>query len=158
MFRLYHRELVRFVARIVGSPDTAEEIAQETYLRVSRRGPLAAAIDHPKTYLFAAARNTAMDHAARQRPSWHECDQVEAVADGEPLADAVVHHRRRLARMAEALNELPAPCRRAFVLNKLHGLGHAAIARDLGVSVSMVEKHIMRAMAHCRDRLREEEA
>lgn len=159
LFRLYHRDLVRFVTRIVGSAADAEEIAQDTYLKVSQRGSQTAAIEHPKTYLFAAARNTAMDHAARSR-SWllpHDQSAAEKVAAAEPLPDAVLHHRRRLERMSAALNELPAPCRRAFLLNKLHGMGHAEIARDLDVSVSMVEKHIMRALAHCRDRLREDE-
>lgn len=160
LFRLYHRELVRFVARIVGSPETAEEIAQDTYLRVSQRGPHAAAIDHPKTYLFSAARNAALDHTARTRTEWsHRGDNAasETIAAPDPLPDAVAHHRLRLNSMADALNELPPACRRAFILNKLHGRNHAAIARDLGVSVSMVEKHIVRALTHCRDRLREDE-
>lgn len=161
LFRLYHRDLIRFLSRIIGSVETAEEIAQDTYLKVMRRPAEAAVIDHPKTYLFTAARNAALDHAAQARRVCSlRCDDesgTNEVAAPDPLPDTIIYHRDRLDRMAEALNELPAPCRRAFVLNKMHGKSHADIAHDLGVSVSMVEKHVMRALSHCRKRLRDDE-
>jgi DNA-directed RNA polymerase specialized sigma24 family protein len=40
-----------------------------------------------------------------------------------------------------------------FLLHKFEGLSHADIATRLGISKNMVEKHIIKALAHCRDRL-----
>ncbi len=159
MFRLHHRELVRFATHLVGNRDNGEEIAQDAYMRIAGRGAQAAAITYPKAYLFTAARNAAIDFTARQRTEWSyrvDVEDLGELASGDnPMA--TVEQRQRLARLAIALNELPSKCRQTFVLNKIEGWGHQDIARKLGISISMVEKHMMRAMIHCRDRFREEE-
>ncbi|MFC4309121.1 RNA polymerase sigma factor [Steroidobacter flavus] len=160
LVRLHHRHLVRFVSAIVGNAQTAEDIAQDVYLKFSTRNVDATTVDYPKTYLFTAARNAAIDHTERLRTEqrhreWRE--DLSKVVSLAPTPEAQIHSQQRLQRMATALNELPAACREAFVLNKLQGLDHRVIAQRLGISVSMVEKHVMRALGHCRDRLREEE-
>ena len=55
--------------------------------------------------------------------------------------------------MVEALQELPERARTIFVLNRFEELSAAEIARRLGVSVSTVEKDMMRAIAHLKARL-----
>ena len=65
---------------------------------------------------------------------------------------------QRLDLLQRALAELPAACRDCFLLRKLEGLSHPEIAERLGVSRSMVEKHIVNAMKHCRVRLRQWES
>lgn len=157
MFRLHNRELVSFATRLVGSRDNGEEIAQDAYMRVAGRGAKADAIEYPKSYLFTTARNSAVDFLAQRRTEWsHRVDiedLTELVSGADPLV--TVEHRQRLARLAVALNELPSACRQTFVMNKIEGRRHNEIARKLGISVSMVEKHMMRAMMHCRDLLRD---
>ncbi|MEJ0037946.1 MAG: sigma-70 family RNA polymerase sigma factor [Gammaproteobacteria bacterium] len=159
LVRRHHRGLVRFVSGIVRSRHAAEDIMHDVYVKFSRGGVDTGAIEQPKIYLFRAARNAALDHAERQRVEWKHRERRDVqdlldVPSPEPQPDAHVDSRQRIQLMADALNELPAACREAFVLNKLQGLDHRTIAARLGVSVSMVEKHIMRAMSHCRDRLR----
>ena len=63
-----------------------------------------------------------------------------------------------LALMQRALDELGKVCRDCFLLRKLDGLSHQQIAEHLGVSRSVVEKHIVNAMKHCRVRMREWES
>lgn len=158
LVRLHHRSLVRFVSGIVRNADTAEDIAQDVYLKFSARQPDQASIEYPRTYLFTAARNAALDHTDRVRVEQQyrqHRDDLHVVPSEEPAPDASVHSSQRLQIMADALNELPAACREAFMLNKLHGLDHREIAARLGISVSMVEKHMMRALCHCRDRFRD---
>jgi RNA polymerase sigma-70 factor (ECF subfamily) len=69
---------------------------------------------------------------------------------------SALHHRQRVARLAVLLNELPPACQQALVMNKIEGRKHSEIARALGVSTSMVEKHVMRALLHCRDLMRDD--
>lgn len=161
LVRLHHRHLVRFVSGMVGNAQTAEDITQDVYLKFSSRNAHATSVAYPKTYLFTAVRNAAIDHAERLRTEqrhreWRE--DLTEIASSAPTPEAHIHSHQRLQRMAMALNELPAACREAFVLNKLQGLDHRTIAQRLGISVSMVEKHMMRALGHCRDRLREEDS
>jgi RNA polymerase sigma-70 factor (ECF subfamily) len=67
-------------------------------------------------------------------------------------------HSLRLELLERALAELPAVCRDSFLLRKLDGLTHVQIAERLGISRSLVEKHIVNAMKHCRVRMREWDA
>ncbi|MOA65525.1 putative RNA polymerase sigma factor FecI [compost metagenome] len=66
--------------------------------------------------------------------------------------------RQRLELMQRALGELSKPCRDSFLLRKLEGLSHQEIAERLGISRSLVEKHIVNAMKHCRVRIRQWES
>ncbi|MEZ0199904.1 sigma-70 family RNA polymerase sigma factor, partial [Pseudomonas qingdaonensis] len=65
---------------------------------------------------------------------------------------------QRLALMQRALDELTGPCRECFLLRKIEGLSHLQIAERLGISRSLVEKHIVNAMKHCRVRMRQWES
>ena len=72
---------------------------------------------------------------------------------GEPSAEDVLAQRQRVRLLAEVIDELPPRQREVFLMHKFDGLSHAEIAEKLGISRSMVEKHVMRALAFCRDRV-----
>ena len=159
LFRLHHGDFVRYAARLVGSRDSGEEVVQNAYLRLAGRSAGAAVIDHPKAYVLTATRTAAIDFTVRQQAEWARRIELDDIADkaaGEDPTHAL-DRRQRIACLAVALNELPQACRTAFIMNKIEGYGHREIALRLGVSVSMVEKHIIRALIHCRDLLREDD-
>ncbi len=60
---------------------------------------------------------------------------------------------QRIQQVAEVLRKLPYKCRRAFILHRFEGRTHTEIARELGVSRSMVEKYLIRALDRLRQRL-----
>nr|WP_298097252.1 sigma-70 family RNA polymerase sigma factor [uncultured Shinella sp.] len=152
LFRRYNGDAVRFAARLVGDRDGGEEVVQNAWLRMSARQNTTP-IEHPKTYLFAATRNAAVDFTLRRQREWSRRVDFDALTDAD-LADGTLvayEQRRQLARLAVYLNELPQACRQAFIMNKLEGYSHPEIAERLGISVSMVEKHMVRALIHCRN-------
>jgi RNA polymerase sigma-70 factor (ECF subfamily) len=63
--------------------------------------------------------------------------------------------RQQVRMLYRAILELPPKCRQVFLLHKFKERSHAQIAAHLGISKSMVEKHIIKAMTHCRQRLEE---
>lgn len=158
LFRRYHADVVRYAARLVGDKENGEEVVQDAYLRLAGRSAHATSIEHPKTYLFAAARNAAVDFTAKRAVEWSYRVDVEDLASLALTEDptAALYRRQRIARLAVLLNELPSACQKAFVMNKIEGRKHGEIARSLGISVSMVEKHIVRALLHCRDLMRDD--
>lgn len=159
LFRNYHQELVRFASRLVGTRSGGEEVAQDAYLKLIGGNVQLASIASPKAYLFTAARHIAFDLRAKSSREWSHRVDVEDLSllqDARPDPSVIIGQRQQLQMLADALNELPKACRTAFFLNRIEGLKHRTIAERLGVSVSMVEKHIVRAFIHCRERMGEE--
>ena len=159
LFRRHHRDLVRYASRLVGDRDGGEEVVQNAYVRLAGRSAQSLAIEFPKAYVFAAARTAAFDFTAQQNQEWLnrvDIADVDTHAVGEEPIVAL-DRRQRIVRLAVLLNELPPACRSVFVMNKIEGRRHREIADRLGISVSMVEKHVMRALSHLRDLMRDDD-
>ncbi|MDH4982026.1 sigma-70 family RNA polymerase sigma factor [Hyphomicrobium sp. D-2] len=159
LFRHYHTEVVRYAARLVGDRENGEEVVQSAYVRLARRSAEGIVVEHPRAYLFTAARNAAVDFTARRAVEWTYRVDVEDLSPLAVTVDPTVafEYRQRLARLAVLLNELPTSCRTAFVMNRMEGRTHKEVAQALGISISMVEKHVTRALIHCRDLMRDAE-
>jgi RNA polymerase sigma-70 factor (ECF subfamily) len=126
----------------------SEDIGQDAALRVLQ-AERQTEIGDPLRYLFRVARNLFVD-AERSRA--RERALIDPGADLETRIDDAADPERRLAgkeRLEQALaviEDLPPRCREAFRLHRFEGLSYVAIARQMGVSPSMVEKHIAEAM------------
>lgn len=148
-------ELRAFLRRRLKCPQTAEELAQETLLRLytSRRAyPLA----HLRARALRIAANLAVDHQRKKQvrarhelatPSW------EIAADGAPDPERIVGAKQSVQQLVHALHELSPDCRAVLIWSRMHGLTHRQIAARLGISESMVAKHLDRALRHCRSRV-----
>lgn len=154
LFLAERSRLVRAIGRIVGSHATAEDIAQDTYLRL--QGQPVTGSD--KGLLFRTARNLAIDHlrAGKVRTAYAENAPREEAGD-EPQADQAMIAREEFERFLAALRTLPERTQRVFLLNRLDGMTYKAIAARLKVSVSTVEKDMIRALELCR-RFKHEQA
>lgn len=155
LYLRHHDALRRFLTRMLRSEETAAEVAQDTYLRLVRyasRRPM----DDPKAYLFQVAANAARDRLTRERVEERVVQHgpiSELVPCPLPDAEAVRLGRERMCMLLDAINELPPRCREVLLLSRFDDLSNGAIAERLGISRSMVEKHLIKAMVHCRHRL-----
>ena len=143
-----------FERRGVPSID-AEDAAQEVFARLSRREGVAA-IERLDAYLFETAANVAIDYhrrgVARLRGA-HEVYDESAHAPTDFSPEQLYAGREELGCLLVGLRELPERTRNVFLLARLENMKQAEIARRLGVSVSGVEKHLARAIAHLSQRL-----
>ncbi len=153
----HHDALRRFLTRMLRNEDVAAEVAQEAYIRIIRFAPRRL-MDDPKAYLFQVAANAARDRMSRERTRDGLLDPT-AVPEGlvcpQPNAETVAAGRERIALLMLAVDELPPRCREVFLMSRFDGLSNGEIADRLGISRNMVEKHIIKAMVHCRRRLDE---
>ena len=155
LFRQYSGELLSFLTAKMGCREQAADVVQETYVRVlSLENPYA--ILQPRAFLYKTALNLTIDAFRRRRLRAErtvELQTVEHLPSQLPDQEAVVESKQRVEILRRAIDELPPKCRHVFLLHKFQSLPHAVIAERLGISKNMVEKHVMKAMAHCRKRL-----
>jgi RNA polymerase sigma-70 factor (ECF subfamily) len=151
-----YREVLRryFVRRKLGDGE-AEDATQDVFSRLARKGGLSE-LENVEAYLFETASSVAYDYFRRRaarRADHHESydESVHALAELSP--EEVHAGRRDIERLVEALNELPDRTRNAFLLARMEGLKHPEIARRLGVSVSSVEKYVLKATVHLAKRV-----
>jgi len=161
---LYRRELAPLLRRLrylVQNPDDAEEIAQLAFMRMVEAGAGIDDLNCEYAFLVRVARNLAIDHLRRGALSqriFKSTDLETAERCGEFLhpfddAESVYHDRDMLMKIDRALTALPPKCRAAFMMSRGEDKSHVEIAQAMGLSVSMVEKYMRRAMSHIRDHL-----
>ena len=109
-------------------------------------------------YVFETASSVLMDRLRRRRSHFeadHEAFDSERHGDVDFSPERVLLGKDALVRATAVLLELPERTRVVFVLRRLEGMRYLDIAARLGISVSAVEKHMTRAMAHLVERLGE---
>jgi RNA polymerase sigma factor (sigma-70 family) len=147
--------LRRFFARRGLRPDEVDDLTQDVYLRLARQqGSVGTAVENPKAFLFATATNLLRDRFRRRvvRGIELSVENDEALLEdyrGDPCH--VVAAGQQLSAVIARLGTLKPATRRAFVRHRLLGCSHADVAREMGVSVSMVEKHMISAISALRD-------
>lgn len=154
LFRLHHRELRHMAYGGVRCSATAEDILQDAFLRYAGSAS-AASVANPYAFLCRIVANLVRDERRVRRNRGHllPLEDAEACPAAEISQERRLADRQALAILVAALHELPHDCRRALLLNRLDGFTHAEIGQRLGISTSMVTKHIIRALRHCQRRL-----
>jgi RNA polymerase sigma-70 factor (ECF subfamily) len=149
-------KLRRFLLRLLGNQADAADAHQETYLRMLAALPHTH-VEQPSAFLFQIAHNVALRMRNRRRreervfQSVSEADLANVV-DGYALPERQAIARHELRRLAAAVDELPPRCREVFLLVRIDGLANGEAAARLGISRNMVEKHLIKALLHCRRR------
>lgn len=151
--------LKKFLARFLSEQQDIEDVVQEAYLRAYKTEQ-DREIEQPKAFLFQIAKNlalTELTRKSRQITDYINDVDFPAVTGDEPTTEEEVEARQHIALFCEAVAALPERRRRACLLRKVHGLPHQEIAERLEISVSAVEKHLLKGMLACRAYVRERE-
>ena len=166
LYRRYERRLLGFLGPYVGDPGLAEDLLQETFLRVFRQRASYESRGAFRTWLFAIARNLALDHLRRRRglrepPSPRgEASQLEADPEKlpTPAPDAlgILAARDAATALQSALLELPEEHRAVILLCRLEGVRYREIAEVLGSTVVAVKVRAHGALLTLRKRLHPE--
>ena len=154
VFVALRRKLARAVSRIVPPPEI-EDIVQETYVRVCQFEQVGN-IRHPRSFLYRTARNLALDHIKRSESrataslprDEQEHGEYEESQTSLDVYDQLAA-KQEFEIFCEAVQQLPAQCRRVFVLRKVYGYSQKEIAQALDIGESTVEKHIAYGIKRC---------
>lgn len=142
--------LKRYLAKILRNISDVEDVAQEAFLRAYVEEQKAE-IAQPKSLLFRIAKHIAISHLrlkSQQITDVMADLDVSDVLITDTLEDEAIA-RQRLGIHCEAVAALPPACRRVYLLRKVYGMSHREIAEHVGISVSTVEKHLIKGVALC---------
>lgn len=127
-----------------------DDLIQEVFLRIQAQANRAP-IRHLEGYLVTVAASVLVDRARRRlarRESTHLALEDAHHPRDHLTPERVLLDQEALSRIMDAIMQLPARTRDTFILHRFEDMSCAAIAEHLGITVSGVEKHIMRALHH----------
>jgi RNA polymerase sigma-70 factor, ECF subfamily len=162
----YRRPMVGFMYRLCHNPSTAEELAQEVFLRVYRSRTSYEPSAKFTTWLYRIATNLAVNHARdtrHERPEntvrLDEPDQETGttpdLADDSLTAEEELLKRERLAAIRAKVNALPERQRVAVIMHKYQQMDYREIAGVLKLSESATKSLLFRAYETLREQLKE---
>lgn len=158
LVELFSPFLLAVILPIVGSPETAEDILQETFIQVYRSLPRyrGGSIKH---WLARIATNKAIDWKRKCKRSLVTAEysgqaEVAELSSGLSAEDEVIY-RESLSRLLSLCQELPDHYRHTFTGFYLEGKDYRVLAAEAGVTVKTVESRLYRARKILREKLRE---
>jgi RNA polymerase sigma-70 factor (ECF subfamily) len=158
MARYQHR-IYRYLLRLVRQPADAEDLFQQTWIRVAEKIRSFDTSRNFDAWLFALARNLALDHLRRRRPSSleesprgdsPEDTMVSRLSSADPGPFEQLLARERAGRLAVALEILPLNYREVLTLRFEEEMKIEEIAQVLATPVATVKSRLYRSLAQLR--------
>lgn len=152
----YQHPVIRFCYRMTDSMQDAEDIAQETFLRLYGALRNLRPDNAFTTVLFCIARNAALNHLRGRRRHERRVSALEKASAGESSAAGPYEYAQsqdNAALLRKAVAELPAEYREALVLREYNGFDYKEIAEILSCPVGTVRSRLARAREQVRRHL-----
>ncbi len=153
--RCQHR-LVRYLLYLTGRREYAEDLAQETWIRVLQRGSQYNGRQRFDPWLFAIARNLAIDYLRKKGKATHtlslpdDHDAVLLLPSSGPSPFEAAARSQDAMRLAGLLKILPPLYREALLLRFQEDMSLPEIAQVVGAPVTTVSSRIYRGLATLR--------
>lgn len=161
----YEGRILRYLANLLGDPAVAQDLTQETFLRVHKSLEQLRSPEARTAWIYRIASNLALDRL-RSRASREDGQTVSLeteLLNGEGvepraedlLAEARLEREEMAVCLRQHIHELPPVLRACLILRDLEGLGEHAVAGILGCSAGAVKVRTHRARKKLRELLRE---
>jgi RNA polymerase sigma-70 factor (ECF subfamily) len=153
LFRSYYSTLVRIASDILHDRQAAEDVVQDTFVKLWETGSGLTINSSLSAYLVKMVRNRCIDslRAAAREPGTVSIDLPEVQAQLHEMGMEADFEDELFATPLEialtrAIEQLPPQCKRIFTLNRFDGYSHKEIADELHISASTVKTQITRAL------------
>ncbi|MCT7910234.1 RNA polymerase sigma factor [Arcobacter lacus] len=149
----YYQELLYYVQKMVGDKEKAKDIIQESYSRMLDIDKITP-IENKRAFLYKLARNIVFDIARKDKHllSIEYYEEAYNIPQ-EQQPDELLLEENQQEILFEILDTIPAKNAQAFILHVFEGFNRKEIASKMGISVSAVEKHIIRATEKIKEKL-----
>lgn len=155
VFVRFQGSLLRYLRDLLSRREDAEDVAQETYVRLVSAAANERSEVHLRALMFRAATNLAYDRFRQRRAHGrHDDGDLAALPAETPHAERIVAMEQAVAIVERTLLGLPERCRLVFLLRTSREWSYEAIADRLGVSKRTVEREMQAALDACQRELR----
>jgi RNA polymerase sigma-70 factor (ECF subfamily) len=155
LYRRRQRDVYRFALHMTGAPDLAEDVTQEVFMVLMRKGneydQLKGSVN---AFLLGVARNYVLRRLRQERFFVSIDDAVGDTASGEAAASETLTRIEAIQNMHKAILNLPAHYREAVVLCDLQELSYADAAAVLGCAIGTLRSRLHRARTILIERVR----
>ena len=142
IFERLYPSLFRYLHRLTGDADVAEDVAQESFVRLLRQK---LSEDEIRPWLFTVAMNLVRDRARKTDRRQRLLTGAPALVQSRPLPDEDVERAERIAAVRSVLRRLPERDRQLLLMRE-EGFKYEEIARVVGVAPASVGTLIARAL------------
>ncbi len=157
LLRRYQGPLFGYLMRMARNQEIAEDLFQETFLRVHEKAHTFRAGATFKSWLYTIATRIAIDQQRRSksRPQLQAAENEQPIpsTDNDPAAETAQLELRETVK--DAVDTLPPRQRAALVLSYYQGHTYPEVAEIMGCSLSSVKTHMSRALKTLATRLPE---
>ena len=151
----WEKEVLAFLIHMLGSLEEAEDLVQDTFVKVYHQAGRYRSEGKFKSWLFRIAGNLARSRLRRRKIlRWVKFDRAEHdLADTGPSPQQRMEEMESTAAVRAALAGLPDRQRQALLLHREQGMKYREIASAMGTTIPGIESLIQRALAGLRDEL-----
>lgn len=154
LFERCRRGLLKYLFDLLSRREDAEDVVQETYIRLVNAKTLERSEARARAFLFKIATNLAYDRFRERRVRGAQSDaEIGALASDAPSPERIVAFEQGVEIVKQTLLELTPRCRQVFLLRTAEELGYDEIAARLNVSKRTVEREMQTALEICQQRL-----
>jgi RNA polymerase sigma-70 factor (ECF subfamily) len=153
LFERFRRPLLRYLTDLLTRRDEAEDVVQETYVRLMQVEQIENG--RVRALIFKVATNLAYDRFRQRRMRGPHTDDaaLAEVPSEEPAPERIVAFEQAVGIVKRTLLELEPRCRQVFLLRAAQDLRYEEIATRLGISKRTVEREMQHALDVCQRRL-----
>jgi RNA polymerase sigma-70 factor (ECF subfamily) len=146
LFRAWYPKLYRFALQYVETPQAAEEVVNDVFVKLWKYRAHLHTVKHPESYLFIGVKNQSLNYIKQY-------SRLKVAMAGDALAQLtsqdspqnMVEWKELYFRLNLEIDQLPEQCRTIFKLIKEEGLKPQQVAKILNLSVRTVETQLYRA-------------
>lgn len=135
-----------YALRIVGNPDDAEDLVENTFMKAWQAIQNGKNPDNFKSYMYLLVRNECIDFLRKKKI-------IADVSEIPDVGEETIDTSERDARIWKAIDELPEKCRDIFLMSKRDGFSNEEIADELDISIKTVKNQMTKAYSRLRESL-----
>lgn len=155
IYQRYFIPLINTAYKRLQSREDAQEIVQDLFVQLYIKRTQIERIGNLAAYLHTLLRNRIIDHFRQQLAyKKHQSKLIKMQPSVvQEAASSKVDSKLLEEKISAAIDLLPQKCREVFLLSRVEQLSHQSIAKELDISVSTVEKHIIKALKVMREKV-----